>query len=63
MRYRVKSNVQHGVTDKSTRSYSPGEIIELDQQDATPLLSCGAIEPEHLPFQIEFNHVFVKGEV
>lgn len=60
MRYRVNNRVQHGVSSLSTRTYEPGEIIDLSEEHAAPLLECGAIEPEHKPFDLKVNEVFIR---
>ena len=63
MRYTVKKTVCHGNNPIDTRTYQPGEVIELSDQYATPLLKCGAIEA-HQPEQVELviNPIFQKGE-
>ncbi len=62
MRYNVKSPISHGNHQSDQRRYEPGEIIELSEADATPLLKVGAIEL-HQPKTIELviNPMFDKG--
>lgn len=49
--YNVKSKVSYGKADENgkiivkPKDYAPGQQIELDDEDAAPLLQAGAIEP------------------
>lgn len=64
MRYRCKSNVCHGTNAVNQRQYKPGDIIELSDGHAQPLLECNAIEPEVVPRRVSVAPRFanmVKG--
>lgn len=64
MRYRCKTPVHHGTNMVNQRRYEPGEIIELSDEHAKPLLACNAIEPEHQPKSLVVSRRFanlVKG--
>ena len=37
--YNVKSAVVHGTTEKNQKRYEPGSTIELEDEDAAPLLA------------------------
>ncbi len=52
MRYRCKTPVMHGTNAVNQRHYQPGEIVELSDEHAAPLLEVKAIEPEHTPKSI-----------
>ena len=59
MRYRVKKAVIHGTNNANSRRYEAGELIDLPDRDAAPLLACGAIElyrPEAI--EMVFNPLF-----
>ncbi|MCM8598051.1 MAG: hypothetical protein NFW04_05270 [Candidatus Accumulibacter sp.] len=60
MRYRVLSPVSHGTNGNDSRRYEPGEIIDLNESHAAPLLACGAIEAEHQPFDLKVDGLFIK---
>lgn len=60
MRYRIKTPVDHGTTRENVRRYEPGELIDLSEEHAAPLLESGAIELEHQPFAVEVNKIFIK---
>ncbi len=64
MRYRCKTPLHHGTNQVDQRRYEPGEIIELSDGYARPLLECNAIEPEHRPKSLSVSPRFanlVKG--
>ncbi len=62
MRYRVNRAVHYGTTAENARAYVAGDIIDLGEEHARPLLESDAIEPEHPPFAIEINPAFLKKE-
>lgn len=43
--YRVLSPLFHGTTADDQRRLDPDEIIALSDDQAAPLLACGAVEP------------------
>ena len=45
MRFLVKDRVHHGNHADDTRFYEAGELIELSEAHAAPLLALGAIVP------------------
>lgn len=61
MRYRVLTRLQHGTHQADIRTYLEGDIADLNDAHAAPLLAAGAIElfkPETV--ELIFNPMFEK---
>ena len=59
MRYRVLTPLHHGTHQADIRMYQPGEIADLNDAHAAPLLEMNAIElfkPESV--ELVFNPMF-----
>lgn len=55
MRYRCLTTVSHGHGGTPARTYNVGEVVNMNADDAAPLLACGAVEPETMPVKLTIN--------
>jgi hypothetical protein len=57
MKYKTLVNVNH-----NNRKYGIGDLIELSDNEAAPLLECKAIEPQNKPYAARTVTVKVNAE-
>ncbi len=55
MRYRCLSPVSHGHGSTPAKTYKIGEVVNLNADDAAPLLDAGVIEPETRPLKLPID--------
>lgn len=60
MRYRCLRHISHGTTPTNAKVYSPGEVIDLADKYAKPLLDVGAIETEFKPVKLQVRSIFTR---